>query len=249
MNILLLFSGSDTSFRESGYEYPKNLIEINGKPLLQNVLESLDSNILKNNKLIFAIKKEEIDRYHTSMVAKLLYPKATIISVPNATAGAVCTALLAVEYIDNDEPLLIVNGDIIIQRPLEPIIASFKNSDADGGAITFQSVHPRWSYVKCDETGIIIEAAEKRPISRMATAGIYYYKRGDDFVSASKELIKKNAQTDGKFYICPVFNEMILKQKKLRIFEIESKCYFSLATPKGIESYQKAIAPERNTVI
>ena len=57
MNILLLFSGSDTSFRESGYEYPKNLIEINGKPLLQNVLESLDSNILKNNKLIFAIKK------------------------------------------------------------------------------------------------------------------------------------------------------------------------------------------------
>lgn len=244
MKVLLLFSGSDTSFKEDGYKYPKNLIEINGKPLIQNVLESLDPDILKNNELIFAIKKEENERFHTSMVAKLLYPEATIVSVPNATSGAVCTAMLAVEYIDKAEPLLIINGDIVIQTPLKPAIESFESGDADGGAVTFRSVHPRWSYVKCDEMGNIIEAAEKRPISQMATAGVYYYKKGSDFVSAAKELIKKDAQTEGKFYICPVFNEMILKQKKLRIFEIESKFYFSLSTSKGVEAYQKMLIRE-----
>ena len=51
--------------------------------------------------------------------------------------------------------------------------------------------------------------AEKKPISDNATVGIYYWRRGKDFVKYAKQMIKKNIRTNNEFYICPVYNELI----------------------------------------
>ena len=231
MKGLILFSGDDKAFKESGYLYPKNLTEINGTPMIENVLKGFES--------IITMRQNEIDKYHTSQVARLLYPQAKIVSVPNIAQGAACAVLLAASDIDNDEELVVMNGDIIIEQQLMPAIDDFRKRNLDGGAITIESVHPRWSFVKCDENGYMIEAAEKRPISKNATVGIYYYRHGKDYVEAAKNMIRKDACVNGIFYICPAFNELILMQKKLGIYMIDRHNYYSLANPVGVEAYLK----------
>jgi len=90
-----------------------------------------------------------------------------------------------------------------------------------------------------DEHGYVIEAAEKRPISRYATAGIYYFREGRRFVKAAMEMIKKDAHTNSIFYVCPTFNELILEQAKIGVYKISRDAYFSIATPEGVQVYEE----------
>jgi dTDP-glucose pyrophosphorylase len=85
----------------------------------------------------------------------------------------------------------------------------------------------------------VIEAAEKRPISRYATAGVYYFRQGKAFVQAAMEMIKKDAHTNGIFYVCPTFNELILEQAKIGVYKISRDSYFSIATPEGVQVYEE----------
>src|SRR5262249_46067017 len=148
---------------------------------------------LDRDRLIFVIRKDEDERFYLGNVLRLLNSTCIVLRVEQLTGGAACTALLAVEYIDNDEELLITNGDQYFTCELSEAIADFRRRGLDAGALVFDAIRPRWSYVRIDPQGLVVEAAEKRPISRCATAGFYYFRRGRDFVAAALQMIRKDA--------------------------------------------------------
>jgi dTDP-glucose pyrophosphorylase len=117
-------------------------------------------------------------------------------------------------------------------------VQEFSDHKLDGGIVVFEAVHPRWSFVKCDQEGRVVETAEKRPISNLATAGFYYFQKGRDFVKATIEMIKKDAHVNGLFYICPVYNELILAQKEVGVHVIPRVAYRSLASPADVHAYE-----------
>ena len=236
----MLFRSSE-AFYEAGYAYPKNLIEIDGLPQVERVIDSLEPLLQPGDNLICLIQNEENRRFHTADVIRLLAPSATVLDVPQPTSGAACTALLTIEHISNDEPLVIVNGDQIITADLRAVREDFKARQLDGGIVVFEAVHPRWSYVLCDANEDVVETAEKRPISNLATAGLYYFARGKIFVQAAMEMIKKDAHYNGAFYICPCYNEMILQHAKIGIHRIPRSSYISLATPQGVHAYEELL--------
>jgi len=237
MNVLLLMAGPSDKYREAGHAYPKNLVEIEGRPIIQRVLENVAPLVGKGDHLILVLNREEISRFHTDAVARLLAPAVKICEAPGKTAGAACSALLAIEQIDNDEPLVIANGDQIVLTDLPAAIGDFQRRKLDGGIIVFEDVHPRWSFVKCNAEGLVVEAAEKRPISRLATAGIYYFKRGRDYVRAAERMILKDSHVDGAFYVCPSYNELLLENARVGVHLMPRQNYFSLATPPGAQIY------------
>lgn len=238
MNVIVLFSGSSAAFKDAGYSFPKNLAEVNGKPLVQSVLEHLSGLQVLDAKFICLLRREENRSSHTGAVIQLALPSAAIVEVPAETSGAACSALLAVQHIDNESPLVIVNGDqLLLDVDLAAAVLEFRKRKLDGGIIVFEDLHPRWSFVKCDERGLVIETAEKRPISKLATAGFYYFARGADFVAGATSMIKKDAQVNGLFYICPVYNELILQQKKIGVHRIPKDSYRTLSTPTDVNNY------------
>ncbi len=245
MNILLLMAGGDEMFREAGYLFPKNLVEIDGLPLVERVIGSLDGLRSGGGQLITCLREEEVRTVHTDEVIHLLDAQATVISAPAATAGAACSALLAIEQIDNDAPLLILNGDIVLEIDQLAVLDDFQRRQLDGGIVVFEAIHPRWSFVRCDSNGYVVEAAEKRPISNLATAGFYYFARGRDFVQAAMSMIKKDAHVDGRFYICPAYNEMVLRQARIGVFKIARNAYFSLANPSGVQAYEEYLRHQK----
>jgi len=237
LQLLILMSGRDDSFREAGYLYPKTLVEIAGMPLVQVVLNSLAELRAQSARVIVTIRREEDRKHHTGAVIHLIEPRADVVLIDD-TAGAACSALLAIEHIDPNAPLVIMNGDQLLRADLPQILEDFAKQDLDGGIIVFEAVHPRWSYVRCDADGYVVETAEKRPISNLATAGIYYFKRAGDFLSATMSMIKKNAHVGNNYFVCPAYNELVLNQGRVGIAKVPKTAYVSLHTPEGVHAYQ-----------
>ncbi|MRX09504.1 NTP transferase domain-containing protein [Pseudoduganella sp. FT25W] len=238
LNILLPMSVPSSFFETPEYPFPKPLVEIFGKPMIQHVLENLAS-IKEEKRFIFVLSEEDCTRFHLDSTLRLLAgPSSIFIRLRQPTRGAACSALLAIEHIGNDEPLLIVNGDQIFDVDLNDYLAELNAMQADAGCITFNSVHPRWSYVLIENESDVVETAEKRPISRHAIAGFYYFKHGSDFVRAAQHSIRKEASIDGVFYIAPVLNEMVLLNRRVKALAVANESYHTFYSPKKIEEYE-----------
>jgi dTDP-glucose pyrophosphorylase len=240
MKVLILMAGSHPSFDQAVYGFPRNLVQTKGKPVLQHVVESLIPLESIGAQFCAIVNKDEDRRFHTGRVLQLVSPKISVHRVGGGTAGALCTALLGIDHIARDEPLIITNGDILLECDLVNAVDHFRSKGLDGGTITFSDIHPRWSFVKLNEEGYVIEAAEKRPISHHATTGFYYYRTGGDFLDAAFRSLLKDAHVEGSFYICPVFNEMILQQKLIGAWAIDRALYHTLKTADDVRNHDES---------
>ncbi|MBR1646490.1 MAG: glycosyltransferase family 2 protein [Selenomonadaceae bacterium] len=236
MNVVIPMAGDSKIFKDAGFKYNKNFTEINHKPLFQRVFDSV-KNIGAQN-FIFVVNNDDAQKFHINKSLKLIAPNCKVVVAQGQTAGAACSVLLAAEFIDNDDELIIFNGDQVLECDLEGMLKIFRANDWDGGILTFESVHPRWSFVRLDENNFVIETAEKDPISNHATAGFYYFKHGKDFVDSAKMMIRKDANVNGCYYVCPAYNEMIIRQKVIGCVEIDGAFYFPLTTPKEVDEYE-----------
>ncbi|RDH83766.1 MAG: nucleotidyltransferase [endosymbiont of Galathealinum brachiosum] len=238
INVLIPMAGSIT-YDGNQYAYPKPLTEVKGQPMIQGVLEDLNA-INKSINYIFAVNEADCKQYHIDNVLQLLTNNSVeIIRVVGDTAGSACTALLAIDSINNDTPLIISNMDQKFDCDLSEYIDAFKQRDLDAATICFNSVHPRWSYALTNDDGQVIETSEKRPISHNAIAGLFYFKHGKDFVKAAMQSIYKDASVNGSYYIAPVLNEMILDGKKLGISLVENDKYHTFYSPQLLEEYNR----------
>jgi dTDP-glucose pyrophosphorylase len=171
-------------------------------------------------------------------ILKLLVPDSKVAISYGNTNDAVCSCLLAIDYINNDEPLLIAGCNQYINSDLNSAANYFLNSGTDGGVIVFNSVNVNMSFVKLDDDGHVVEAREKYPISNIASTGCYYYKNGNEFVKYAMTMIYKRQPLNGKYYLCPIFNEMILESKRVNTYQINTEDYFHLRSRKDYERFE-----------
>lgn len=233
MNVLIPMAGAGSRFASQGYTFPKPLIEVKGKPMIQVVVENLN---VKAN-YTFIVQKEHYEKYNLNYLLPLIAPGCNIVQVDGLTEGAACTTLLAKEFINNDEPLLMANSDQFVVWDSNETLYAFQNGECDGGIITFPATHPKWSYAKIGNDGYVAEVAEKKPISEHATVGIYFWKKGSDYVKYAEQMIDKNIRVNNEFYVCPVFNEAIQDGKKIRIKEIEKDGMWGIGTPEDLNYF------------
>jgi beta-phosphoglucomutase-like phosphatase (HAD superfamily)/dTDP-glucose pyrophosphorylase len=233
MNVLIPMAGRGSRFATQGYTFPKPLIDVKGKPMIQVVTENLN---IKAN-YTFIVQKEHYEKYSLQHLLNLIAPGCNIVQVDGITEGAACTTLLAKEFIDNDEPLLMANSDQFVEWDSNETLYAFSNGNCDGGIITFPATHPKWSYAKLGEDGYVSEVAEKKPISEHATVGIYWWAKGSDYVKYAEQMIEKDIRVNNEYYVCPVFNEAIGDGKKVRIKEIEKEGMWGIGTPEDLNYF------------
>ncbi|ARR01040.1 sugar phosphate nucleotidyltransferase [Campylobacter porcelli] len=188
INILVPMAGKSYFFDDKQDGFPKPFIEICGKTMLEHFI--LNYQNIDNKRFIFIIQDDENRKFGLEDAINVLTNnKSQVLVLKNQTAGMACSALMATEFIDNDTPLIIANMDQIFELDLNLDIERLSNFDA--GVLSFENIHPRFSYIKCDEFDNIVQASEKKQISKNAIAGFYYFKKGSDFILAAKNMIKK----------------------------------------------------------
>jgi NDP-sugar pyrophosphorylase family protein len=235
MKILIPMAGEGSRFAKEGYTFPKPLIDVEGKPMIQVVVENLDFDAT----YIFLVRKEHLQKYSglKTTLDRITNGKFEIVEVDALTEGAACTTLLAKHLIDNDEELLIANSDQVIKYSSENFKLMKSLTSADGIIFTFNALHPKWSFVKVNSRGIITELQEKNPISNIATCGIYWYKKGSDYVKYTEQMISKNIRVNNEFYVAPVYNEYIADGKTLIPFYVDEM--HGIGTPEDLNTYLK----------
>lgn len=237
MNVVLLAAGGNDASVE-GEGYPFCLSELQGQPLIEILL---DKWVDIQPHFAVMLREDDIKRYHLDHVVNQITPNATVYPIPALTAGAACTALMAIDQINNDEPLVIINADELLDIDYAKALKKFQDNGFDAGTIIFESVHPRYSYVKIDDDGVVNEAAEKNPISRNATAGFYWYRQGKDFVEVATRSMRKHAVSNEPYFICPLFNEMILDQKRVGTFRIDKSLYKPFKSQQQVQQFRSMV--------
>lgn len=231
LNVIIPMAGAGSRFEKAGFTFPKPLIDVLGKPMIQVVVDNL--NVSAN--YIYVVRKEHRSKYNLDTLLNLLTPGCKIVEVDRLTEGAACTALLAREYIDSDQPLFFANSDQYVEWDSNEFFYKMNETGADGGIVTFTSTHPKWSFARVDDTGCITEVAEKNPISDKATVGFYYWKKGSDFVKYADQMIAKNLRVNGEFYVCPVYNEAIAGGKVIKNYVADGMR--GLGTPEDLSLF------------
>jgi len=234
-NILIPMAGNGSRFAEKGYLLPKPLISVFGRPMINWVTDNFKE--IPEKKFIFICRTEHEDKYEIKKKLKEFAGDCEVVFVDKLTEGAACTTLLAKDLINNDEQLIIANSDQFVEW--EPIQFYNFSTKLDASILTFPSQAVKWSYAKLDDHGFVTEVAEKKVISDKATVGIYFWKKGSDYVKYAEGMIEKNIRVNNEFYVCPVFNEAIKDGKKIKVFDIPRQSMWGLGTPEDLEIFLK----------
>lgn len=232
LNIVVPMAGRGSRFAQAGYKMPKPLIDIYGRPMIEYVVKNICPD--REHRFVFICQQEHLEKYDLANTLERIAPGCAVVTVDHITEGAACTVLLAEKYIDNDEPMMIANSDQYVDTDINEYLAAM--GDYDGLIMTMPANHPKWSYIRYDEQGLVTLVREKEVISDQATVGIYNYKHGGDFVKYAKQMIAKNIRVNGEFYVAPVYNEMIESGMKIVYKDVGVKMH-GLGTPEDLDAF------------
>jgi len=240
MQILIPISGHPSFFPKEDFYFPKPLIEVAGIAMIEVVVRQLQLQF-EDAHFIFVIDPEDARSFSLDRTLHLLAGESTkIIEKPGPTSGALCSCLLAIDVLDPEESLIIANSDQIIEEDLSKAVKTFSDNDCSSGVITFDSIHPRWSYVVDDGQGQVVQTLEKKVVSRNAIAGFYYFKTALLFFEAAKQVILNDAQVEGMYFISSSINEIVLGGGRVLHLPIASSSYHSFYTPSKIADFQRS---------
>jgi HAD superfamily hydrolase (TIGR01509 family) len=237
VTVVVPAAGDGKRFAEVGYVHPKPLIDVEGRPMICQALDNFEP---LQPRLVTIMQREHVRRYRTREVLGEHYAGIGIVEVEGRTEGAACTVLLAEPHLDPLGELILANSDQTVDIDIREFVDDMRRRQADGGIMVFRDTHPKWSFARTDASGRVVEVAEKRPISDLATVGIYYFRRSAEFVRAARQMIEKNIRVNGEFYVCPVFNEMIEAGLKILVHEIDSSQMHGLGTPEDLSRFLEA---------
>ena len=215
-------------FYAAGFGKPKSLVKWDGREVL---LRSMDSYVADPYACWVAVNAEEDRDWDLSGKIYENFPAARVIPIPSGVKGALASALLAMAEVAPDEPLVVAAGDSMLQGGVAKHIQQFIANGSDAGTIAFPSTSPRWSYLSVCESAQVRQVAEKRVIGSLATTGVFYFRRADDFYDAATWCLVNNASHDGMYYVSSTLNYMISQSKRVHHLTVPSARYRSWSLP------------------
>ena len=240
LHIIMPMAGEGSRFKEKGYNIPKPLIELNGIELYRHALNSLNMLEIDEFKHTFIVRDEFRDIISKQILES--YPDANILSVKETTKGALETVMLAEDYIEDDDYVIVMDCDL----EFESIDFINELNDAiDTGEpmlLSFYSRDPKYSYVSCNAYGDVVLIAEKEVISTHAIGGCYCLGRGDLFKKCAKIYIYdfyKGKIKSPEIYISLIYNYIIKEGIYVSIYDMNfhKDHYWSYGTPYDLEHY------------
>ncbi len=218
------------------------MTEFNGKPLVQWIIEDLVT--LPNNKIVVVVNQDEINKYHIDRTLKLIVPSITVIGVQSNLGGAACSALIGLQYLNEDEEVILVNGNEKLTENHLSLIKQIYEKQKSAAIVSFDSIHPRYSYARIDRNNNVIEISEKEPISRNALVGFFWFSRAKLIKSSIMKMIIKDSSINGIFYLSPAINEIILDGIEIAMIKIDNSKYHPMKSEWQLSEFAKQI--ERN---
>ena len=232
-------AGRGNRFAKEGFQTPKPLIEVGGKPMIYHAWCSIKD--VPCRKLIFVALREHEKHFKVSAVlAEWITVPHEIIYLDEVTEGQLCTVLKASVYFHEDEGILITASDTYIESDISNEIRNIKSA---GLISVFDLQGDQWSFAQIDEKGKVIRVTEKERISNCASTGIYYFSNAKEMEREALKMIDENDRARGEFYIMPLYNRMIKNGDHIVLSHAQSM--WDMGTPEAKNKFEKYLLNDR----
>lgn len=236
LDIVIPMAGRGSRFVRAGFGLPKPLIDVNGKPMIQRVIENLTPRF--EHRFIFLVLAEHLKQHGLETKLKAWAgPTSEIVSIDRVTEGAACTVLLAEHHLRRDHDMVIANSDQLVDVDFSEYVSDSRERSCDGNIMVFEDDDEKWSFARINDQGLVTEVAEKKRISNLATVGIYYFREGAEFALRAREMIAKNIRVNHEFYVCPVYNELIRAGRRILVWKVNKSAMHGVGTPEDLAVY------------
>lgn len=242
MHIIIPLSGIGKRFIDAGYKDPKPLIMIEGKPIIEHIVNLFPG----ENKFTFICNDKHLQETNMKEILLSIKPNANIfqVSVENRK-GPVDAVLQAQELILDDEEIIVSYCDYGTMWNYEEFKKQVKEKNVDGAIACYTGFHPHMlgtdNYAFVRETNMFMnEIQEKKPftdnkMNEWASNGTYYFKSGLILKKYFKKLVDLNISINNEFYVSMVYNLLVQDNLRVLIFPIEKMLQWG--TPKDLEEY------------
>ena len=233
LHLIMPMGGGGTRFGNVGYESPKPLIDLHGKPFFYYATKSI-TDYIDVASLTFVVLKEHIDRFEIDKRILEYFPNASIEVIPEVLPGAVLTCMAGVKNLPDGEAVLFNDCDhaFVCEKFSEYINTSECTDELlDGALLTFESNEDKFSYAAFDENGYVNKTVEKQVISSDAICGAYYFNNRKTFEESATEYLTKCEYKE--FFMSGVYNVMCEHGLKIKTFRTDE--HISFGTPDEYE--------------
>ena len=233
IQVVIPMAGLGSRFAVKGYKEPKPLIPIDGKPMIQWVVNNMN---VVGAKFIFIVRKDFYEDVKPTL--EEIAPGCKLVIVDKVTEGPACSVLLARDLLNPDKPLLIANSDQWLEWDANAFL--YQSQTVDGSISVFHQPDAndtKWSYARLNEHGMVECVKEKEVISDLATTGVYYWSRAGDYMKYAEQMIAANERVNGEFYVCPVYNWAIKDGKTIKV--IKCKKMWGLGVPEDLDIFKR----------
>ncbi|MUK29466.1 NTP transferase domain-containing protein [Aliivibrio fischeri] len=237
LNIVIPMAGKGSRFVDAGYTDPKPLIDVNGKHMIEVVINNLTPTC--EHRFIFVCQEDHVKEYKLERIFSKACGNFEIVPINGVTEGAAITVLKARELFDNDEPLMIANSDQWVDIDINDYLSDMERRKLDGSMLTMKADDPKWSYAKVDDFGVVSEVVEKIVISDEATVGIYNFRKGSDFCHFADYMVDEDIRSNGEFYVAPVYTFMANNKRVIGVYNVGSEAngMYGLGIPSDLNLF------------
>jgi NDP-sugar pyrophosphorylase family protein len=241
MKIIVPMAGTGNRFVQKGYQEPKPFIDVSGKKVIEYIIDMFS----KDDEFIFICNEKHIIENKLDVELKKLVPNCIVLTGPNHKLGPVYTVSLFYEYIKDDEEVIISYCDNSYLWNYGDFKDYIFKTNIDGCVLTHTGFHPhtlsktKMAFIK-EENGYMTEIKEKEcytdnPMNEHASTGVYYFKKGSYVKKYFNQLMEKNINYNGEYYVTLVYNLLIEDGLKCGFYDTPFITVFG--TPEEVEHF------------
>jgi NDP-sugar pyrophosphorylase family protein len=234
-------SGVGERFRKAGYSIPKPLIKVDGKTIIEHVCSLFPG----EDKFTFICNSKHLEETNIRQVLLSIKPSANVVEVPSHKKGPVYAVSWVEDLIEDNEEVIVNYCDFGTYWDYEDFLKHTRERGADGAIPSYKGFHPHmlgstnYAFMR-DKKQWMLEIKEKEPftdnrMNEYASNGTYYFKRGSYVKKYFKELMHKDINLNGEYYVSLIYNLLVEDGLKVSIYDIQHMLQWG--TPQDVEEY------------
>jgi len=243
MQIVIPMSGFGERFRRAGYTVPKPLIEVDGKPIIEHVVDLFPGEA----DVLFICNQDHLDdpAFRMEEILTRIRPTGRIIGIAPHKLGPVHAVLQVKAGIDPDRPVIVNYCDFTCYWDYADFKAFVAETACDGAIPAYRGFHPHslgstfYAYMR-ERGGWALDIQEKqpftdRPMDEYASSGTYYFRSGALMLDAFEQAVAQDLKTGDEFYVSLVYKPLMAAGRPIAVYDLQH--FMQWGTPADLEEY------------
>ena len=243
MQIIIPMSGFGERFRRAGYNLPKPLIEVEGKPIIAHVIDMFPG----ETDFIFICNRNHLENpnYKMRETLETLSPSSKIFSIEPHKLGPVYAVLKAEKIVNIDSPTIVNYCDFTCYWDWKHYKDFLLKSKSKGSIPAYKGFHPHslgktnYAYIR-EKDDFVEDIQEKKPytdnkMNEYASSGTYFFESGKLMLKSFNYIVDNNINLNGEYYVSLAYKYLLKNNNKITIYPLQH--FMQWGTPQDLEEY------------